>query len=60
MKNKLAWRRLYLWQGLGAVCWVGFLFLYFETREDVFINIGIGVFAALGVIGWILFFRHSG
>lgn len=60
MKSTRAWRKLYMWQGLGAVFWLGFLFLYFETREEVFINIGIGSFALFGVIGWISFFRHSG
>jgi len=48
-----------LWQGLGVALWIGFLFLFFETREEVFINIGIGAFAVFGVIGWISYFRHS-
>ena len=59
MKSARAWRKLYLWQGVGALFWLGFLFLYFETRADVFINIGIGAFAVFGVIGWISFLRQT-
>ncbi len=49
------WRRLYVIQGSGALCFIAGMTAFFSTRDELFVAAGIMAFVIAGLVSWTTF-----